>query len=279
MDQVELTDVFLEIGIELAEMMLELFSDVEPESELFEQFSFIQADDLAEFHQLVQRSKNPASELAEEDKSKFLTLPFKLIVARHRLGLITEPIQLQILQAREIIRQKASAHGLGIEFFDQSKYNPRISIQDNLLFGKLVYGQANAQSKIYQLISNVVHDLVLRKDIIEAGLEFQVGVSGSRLSLVQRQKLGLVRSLVKKPDLLVVNEALSTLNTGEKKRIIKKICELMRSNIVVWVLSRARLAELFDKTLVMDKGNAAGNESFVKLKESNPVFQQIISDE
>ena len=119
----------------------------------------------------------------------------------------------------------------------------------------------------------------MRKDIIEAGLEFHVGVSGSHLSLVQRQKLGLVRSLVKKPDLLVVNEALSTLNTGEKRRIISKICELMRSNIVVWALSRARLAELFDKTLVMDKGNAAGNETFVKLKESNPVFQQIISDE
>ncbi len=279
MDQVQLTGDFLKIGIELAEVMLELFSDVEPESELFEQFSFIQADDLAEFHQLVKRSKNSVSELSEEDKSRLLTLPFKLIVARHRLGLITEPIQQRILQAREIIRQKASAHGLGIEFFDQSKYNPRISIQDNLLFGKLAYGQANAQSKIHHLISNVVHDLVLRKDIIEAGLDFPVGVSGSHLSLIQRQKLGLVRSLVKKPDLLVVNEALSTLNTREKKRIIKKVCDLMRSNIVVWVLSRARLAELFDKTLVMDKGNAAGNESFVKLQESNPVFQQIISDE
>ena len=42
-------------GMQISEIMLDLFSDVEPDGELFEQFSFINADDLPEFNQLLQR--------------------------------------------------------------------------------------------------------------------------------------------------------------------------------------------------------------------------------
>ena len=49
MDETKLTDDFVTAGRQIAEIMLDLFSDVEPDSELFEQFSFISADDLPDF--------------------------------------------------------------------------------------------------------------------------------------------------------------------------------------------------------------------------------------
>lgn len=191
LEETQLINDFLAAGRQIAEVMLDLFSDVEPDSELFERFSFIRVDDLPEFQQLLMHTRDTAhASMSDEYKVRLLSLPFKLIISRHHLGLIDESIQQRILQARKCIREEALQHDLGIEFFDETQYNPRISIQDNILFDKLAYGQANAQAKINKLIVNVVESLALRRDIIEAGLSYEVGVSGARLSATQRQKLG-----------------------------------------------------------------------------------------
>jgi ABC-type multidrug transport system fused ATPase/permease subunit len=160
--QNDLVEEFLNAGVKIAEIMLDLFSDVEPDSELFEQFSFIEADDLPEFNKLLQESRQQGvKSLQESDRRRLISLPFKLIVARHRLGLMTESIQQRILAARRQIHEHATTEDLGIEFFEESSFNPRISIQDNILFGKLAYGQAHAQQKINSLIADVVDSLGL----------------------------------------------------------------------------------------------------------------------
>jgi len=280
LDQTELTDDFLSAGKQIAEIMLDLFSDVEPDSKLFEQFSFISSDDLPEFQSLLGRTQEqtPAS-FSDGDRISLLSLPFKLVVARHRLGLINESIQARILLARKRIREEASQNDLGIEFFDEAKYNPRISIQDNILFGKLAYGQANAQAKINELIVGVVESLELRADITETGLAYEVGVGGARLSVTQRQKLGLVRCLIKKPDLLIVNEAMSGLDTAAERRLINRVREQMRSRGIFWVLARAQLAENFDRVMVMVRGKLVANDPYHELVDKNPHFQQLLEDE
>ena len=279
LDESELTDDFLMAGKQIVEIMLDLFSDVEPDSELFEQFSFIEADDLAEFQQLKIRVNDQSiSDISNEDKVLLLSMPFKLIVARHRLGLISDSIQQRILNARKLIRDQALDNNLGIEFFDQSQFNPQISIQDNILFGKLAYGQANVQVKINMLIADVVKELELRDDIIDAGLNFEVGVAGARLSATQRQKLGLARSIIKAPDILVVNEATAILDTAAEKRLITRIRREMDSRCLFWVLARAQLAENFDNVIVMERGKIVGNGQYEELANNNPQLQQLLSD-
>ena len=272
-----LNDEFLNAGLQIAEIMLDLFSDVEPDSELFEQFSFIDADDLPGFNKLLRQSRQDGIEnLADDDKRRLISLPFKLIVARHRLGLITKPIQQSILQARVKIREIAQNEDLGIEFFEESSYNPRISIQDNILFGKLAYGQAHAQQKINSLIADVVNSLNLRDDIVEAGLRYEVGVAGGRLSSIQRQKLGMARALLKAPDLLVVNEALSTLDPASERRLINNVREAMSDRGILWILGRVQLAEQFDAVMVMERGKLLDKGPFTEMQQSNEHFQQLL---
>ena len=272
-----LNDEFLSAGLQIAEIMLDLFSDVEPDSELFEQFSFIDADDLPGFNKLLQHSRqNGVENLPNDDKRRLMSLPFKLVVARHRLGLITDSIQQNILQARVKIREIAQNEDLGIEFFEEASYNPRISIQDNILFGKLAYGQAHAQQKINNLIADVVNSLDLRNDIIEAGLRYEVGVAGGRLSAIQRQKLGLARALMKTPDLLVVNEALSTLDPASERRLIDNVREVMNDRGILWILGRVQLAEQFDAVMVMERGKLLDTGPFAEMQQSNEHFQKLL---
>jgi ABC-type bacteriocin/lantibiotic exporter with double-glycine peptidase domain len=279
LDESQLTEDFLAAGKQIVEVMLDLFSDVEPDSELFEQYSFINADDLAKFQQLKVRVIDQSTAIINtEDRVLLLSMPFKLIVARHRLGLIDDSIQLRILTARKLIRHQALDNNLGIEFFDQTQFNPKISIQDNILFGKLAYGQVNVQTKINLLIADVVKELELRNDIIDAGLNFEVGVAGARLLATQRQKIGLARGLIKAPDILVINEATAILDTAAEKRLISQIRQQMKSRCLFWVLARTQLAVNFDNVIVMERGKIVGNGKYRELENSNQSFQQLLSD-
>ncbi len=280
LDETGLSRTFLEAGAQITEIMLDLFSDVEPGSELFEQFSFISADDLPEFNQLLNDIRQQGLEnLPQPSQRRLMSLPLKLIVARHRLGLITEPIQKKILEARGRIHELAQSEALGIEFFDEDSYNPRISVQDNILFGKLAYGQAHAQQKVSALIADVVDSLDLRNDIIRAGLGYEVGVGGGRLSSIQRQKLGLARALLKSPDLLVINEALSGFDSASERRLIDKIRRQMESRAILWVLGRVQLAEAFDAVMVMERGKLVDHGSFADLQQDSEHFRHLLDGE
>ena len=280
LDETGLSQTFLEAGAQITEIMLDLFSDVEPGSELFEQFSFINADDLPEFNQLLNDIRQQGLEnLPQPSQRRLMSLPLKLIVARHRLGLITEPIQQKILDARGRIRELAQKGALGIEFFAEDSYNPRISVQDNILFGKLAYGQAHAQEKVSALIADVVESLQLRDDIIRAGLGYEVGVGGGRLAAILRQKLGVARALLKAPDLLVINEALSGFDSASERRLIENIRRELKSRGLLWVIGRVQLAEAFDSVMVMQRGRLADQGSFAEMQRGCEHFQQLLAAE
>ncbi len=102
MEQIGMTDDFLQMGYQAASTMVELFSDLPPDHELFQQFSFISADDLPEFQAiLAQYGREQLGDMEEGEKLRLMSLPFKLAPARHRLGIISEDVQVKLLEARK----------------------------------------------------------------------------------------------------------------------------------------------------------------------------------
>ena len=87
--------------------------------------------------------------------------------------------------------------------FDPKLYIPVLSIEDNLLFGRPRLDRPGSREKIDQLIGDIVSEQELRNPILNAGLEFHVGVAGSKLSSGQRKKIALVRVLMKQPKYLI----------------------------------------------------------------------------
>jgi len=250
-----LMDDFIEMGRKLAELMVDLFADVEPGSDVFEQFSFIESDDLPEFQNILGRAARGPEGMTDDDRHKLLSLPFKLIVAQHRLDLIDEQMMGRILEARrtfeaglpDALRDK-------IAFFDAKSYNATASLQDNILFGKLSYGQAQAETKVGALIAEVVDDLDLRETVMLAGLEFQAGIGGARLSQNQRQKIAIARCLLRQPDLLILNEAAASLDAVSQKTVLENILRAREGKGILWILNRPPDAQYFDKIVVMKSG-------------------------
>ena len=246
---------FLRIGREVAVLMVDLFADVEPDSELFERFSFISADDLPRFQSLLARWTTPDYDaLEEEDRAMLLTLPFKLVPARHRLGLIDEGMQARLLNARRVFAEGFDLGPPPVDFFDVERYNPAVSIQDNILFGRPAYGRPRSAAEIGKLIEAVVEKLDLRRVIMETGLDYQVGIGGSRLSPTQRQKLSIARSVLKRPDILLLDEATAILDDSTESRIKSGLLEEFHGRSLIWSMQRDSLATGLGHALVLEDG-------------------------
>lgn len=267
LDQVGLTEDLVAAGRQVAQEMVEIFADLPPGHEFFEQFSFISSDDLPEFEALLQRAARPGAELAAEDRARLMSLPFKLIQTRHRLDVLDDRLKARILEARKVLREIDDPLVRdGIEFFNPDTYNAAATIQDNILFGKLAYGQAKAIQRVGRLLDLVVNELNLRTTIIEIGLEFQVGVGGARLAPPQRQKLALARCLLKRPDLMIVNEATAILDAQGQSRTLDGLFAQCADRTLVWVLHNPAQAGRFDRVLVFDGGRIAESGPFAELE-------------
>jgi ABC-type multidrug transport system fused ATPase/permease subunit len=257
----ELESEFVEIGRQVADLMVELFADVEPGSPVFEQFSFISADDLPVFRSVLSRAEaKSGDEIDVEDRQMLLTLPFKLVVSRHRLGLIDDGIRERVVRARRVLLERFGGDNGQIEAFDSQHVNSAVSIQDNILFGRLAYGRARSGAQVGGLLREVIEKLGLRQALMEVGLDYNVGIGGSRLSTAQRQKLALARAVLKRPDILILDEATASLDESAQQVIMDNLFAEFSNRTVFWLLHRDSFASNFEQILLIADGKAVLNE-------------------
>jgi ABC-type multidrug transport system fused ATPase/permease subunit len=279
--EASLSDTLLATGRQLAETMVELFAGLAPGNELFEQYSFIKADDLPEYQALLARTaKQAPADYRGEDRQRLLSLPFRLVPARHRLGLITDDIKAKVLEARGRFRDRLPADlADAVELFDAAAYNGASTLLDNVLFGKIAYGQAQAQQKINRIVFDLLEEMHLRDDVMIAGLDFHVGVAGARLSTAQRQKLGIARAVIKRPDLLILNESFNSLDGAAQQRLLASLLAAFAGRGIVCGLQRARLAKDFAHVIVMRGGRIVEQGRYDELAREGTELGKLIAAE
>jgi putative ABC transport system ATP-binding protein len=110
---------------------------------------------------------------------------------------------------------------------------------------------------------------------LRVGLDYQAGIAGKRLTAAQRQKIGLARALLKRPDYLIVNEATALLDDAAQGRILKNILKVRAGKGVLWVLRHADQAAGFQRLLVMKDGRLAeqGKPEEVLARKSSAIAE------
>jgi len=268
----------LKVGLKLAETMVELFSDLPPGHELFDRFSFIAYDDLPNVKDILSRVASVGLErIPESERNLLLGLPFKLISTKHRLGLIDEALEGRILQARHQFADNLPAEMRGaIAFFDPLSYNSASSLQDNILFGKVATSQAGGAAQIGALMRQILDELHLRSLVLRIGLDYQVGTGGSRLSVPDRQKVAIGRALLKRPAVLILDQASAVLDPAAQNRLVTNVLACREALCVFWVLNRVDLAERFDNVLVMEHGKLVEQGAYDALLGRDSVLRRLL---
>ncbi|PHQ70371.1 MAG: multidrug transporter [Sneathiella sp.] len=278
-EEADLTETFIRLGYQVASLMVELFAGLPPDHEFFQLYGFISSDDLPEYQAMISRIDwDHLEQLRDEDRLRFMSLPFKVIPSRHRLGVLTDDIQDKIVAARHRFAKNLPDHLKGsVAFFDTKAYSAATNLQDNILFGKIAYGYAQAAEKIGALLSSVVDEMALKQTIIAVGLNFHVGTAGARLSANQRQKLCLARAIIKHPDMLILNQSTSSFDAATQGRLMKNILTEFKGRGLVWSLDHADKTSSFDHILVLKGGKISESGAPEKLRAQSTQYQEMLA--
>jgi len=125
----------------------------------------------------------------------------------------------------------------------------------------------------------VLDELSLRGTLIEVGLEYQVGTGGSRLSEAQRQKLAIARTVLKRPDLVALNDATAVLDGATEAVILERLKAEFAERSLVWSLHRARLASAFDRILIMEQGRIVDQGPYAELEKPGSPLAPLMAAE
>lgn len=276
-----LMDDMLRMGVSIARTMVEIFADLPPGHPFFEQYSFIDADALPEYRNLLTKvDRVGEGALAVTESLALRRLPFAYVEARHRLGLIDETIEQKAVEARRLFGARlVAADPDAVAIYRPDAYNAAASLQDNILFGRLAYGQAKAEEIVGAAMTDMLDTLGMRETVIEAGLSYDVGVGGKRLSANQRQKMGLARALLKQPDVLVVNDALAAMDDATQTRLLNTVLEHRQGRGVVWTQQKPRAGARFDRVIVLHGGRLVEEGSFAELSKPGSALSGILAAE
>ncbi|MFX9181002.1 ATP-binding cassette domain-containing protein, partial [Acinetobacter baumannii] len=88
--------------------------------------------------------------------------------------------------------------------------------------------------------------------VIEVGLAYETGIAGARLSGAQRQKVVLARAILKRPDLIILNEAISGYDNITQAQLLAALREEFKDRGLVWALHNPHLADGFDRVVLIE---------------------------
>ena len=144
------------------------------------------------------------------------------------------------------------------------------TIEDNIRFGKIDCSMEDIEEACEQ--ANI-HNFVLS---LPEGYKTIVGERGFRLSGGQKQRIAVARALVKKPKLLIFDEATSSLDTTSERKIQESVERLSKSITTIVVAHRLSTIKKADKIYVLNEGLVVEHGSWDQLVKMDGVFASLV---
>lgn len=143
------------------------------------------------------------------------------------------------------------------------------SIADNLRWGK----EDATEQEIYEALDiSQAREFV---DTKQGGLEFQIEQGGRNLSGGQKQRMTIARALVRKPEILILDDSASALDFATDAALRKSIKEMKNQPTVFIVSQRSASIQHADQIIVLDDGAMAGIGTHEELLKDCPIYQEI----
>lgn len=186
----------------------------------------------------------------------------------------------QLLRLYPIEENTLLLDGKGIERYYDYSVREKIGYapQEYQLFSKSI--KENVLFYRYDLedrLDEVLEQADIKKDIsrFKDGIDTLVGENGLSLSGGQKQRLGIARALLSDPDILILDDSLSAVDSNTEKAIIENIKKTREGKTNIIVAHRISAVRHADKIVVLDNGKISNFGTHDELLEKCPWYKQL----
>jgi len=139
------------------------------------------------------------------------------------------------------------------------------SVKDNILLG-----DKNLENNLQKIMKICQIDDISLNSTITSG--------GGNISLGQRQRIAIARALIREPDVIILDEALSGVDSEREEKIISKIIEFFPGITIVLISHRLSSIKLMDKIIFIDNYKITSKKTFDELLQDNR-FTELVKNQ
>lgn len=154
-------------------------------------------------------------------------------------------------------------------FVSQDNFLFKASIEDNIKFFKDIYS--------HEEVIEAAKNSCIYESIMEFSENFKtiLGERGVNISGGQKQRISIARALIKKPEILVLDDSLSAVDTITETEILKNIKKVRKDKTTIIIANRISQVLDADEIIVMDKGKICEKGSHLELIEKGGLYYDI----
>ena len=159
--------------------------------------------------------------------------------------------------------------GVGFVFQQEALFSR--SIADNIRYG--VPDATDAQMREAARIAGAANFI----EALPEKYDTMLGRRGARLSVGQKQRIAIARALIRKPDVLVLDEPTAPLDPGSEADLMRTLRDIARDRIVLIVAHRAGTLAACDRILFASDGSMVATGSNEELRRTCAPYRQYLS--
>jgi len=158
--------------------------------------------------------------------------------------------------------------------------NIGVVFQDSFLFAgtiydNVAYGKTNAtpEEVIAACKAANAHDFIMQT---ADGYNSLLGEGGYSISGGERQRIAIARAIIKNPDVLILDEATSSLDVETESAIQQSLTGLTKGRTTVAIAHRLSTLRSADRLIVLDKGGVAESGTHVELLKKKGIYFKLV---
>ena len=113
-------------------------------------------------------------------------------------------------------------------------------------------------------------------NIMDTGLDTVIGENGVLLSGGQRQRIAIARMILKRPEILIMDEATSGIDVISEHEVMEALMNLMAGKTVIMVSHDMEMIRRADNLIVLNGGQVEASGDFHQVAAASPLFQAFL---
>ncbi|KJV89351.1 ABC transporter family protein [Rickettsia bellii str. RML An4] len=150
------------------------------------------------------------------------------------------------------------------------------SIFSGTIKSNIMFGNDSSEEEITEIIK--ITGIADFTDKIPDGINAKIGEKGVRLSGGQKQRIALARALLRKPQILLLDEAMNALDSQSEQKLLSSIRDIMKGKIVISIAHRISSIESADNILIIDKGAVEAEGTHAHLLKTSDLYRTIYKE-